>query len=94
MHCIAWKESKSFVSLYILNFFADSRRRAKTYFVTIPMITVFIQVIVSTDMEEMYAIIILGKRQLRKNRSNIFLFCLFFMSLKIYLRKWQELLVS
>ena len=54
---------------------------------TIIMITVFFQVIVSTDMEEMYAIIILGERQPWKNRSNIFLFCLFFMSLKIFLRK-------
>ena len=64
------------------------------YFVTIPMITVFIQVIVSADIEEMYTIIMLGKRQLWKNRSNIFLFCLFFLSLKIFLRKWHELLVS
>ena len=64
------------------------------YFVTITMITVFIQVIVNTYMEEMCTIIILGKRQLWKNRSNIFLFCLFFMSLKIFLRKWHELLVS
>ena len=31
MHCITWKESKIFVSLYILNFFVDNKRRAKTY---------------------------------------------------------------